>query len=149
MNARWFLPWALLLSLALPAGAGGQAMTEAQIEAVTRELASKMRCPVCQGVSIQDSPTELAVEMKNVIRQQLVEGQTPDEVKAYFVARYGEWVLLEPERKGFNLVVWLLPWFGLLAGGGMVVVLVRRWTRVPPSEVDLAGIAGPDDPEET
>jgi cytochrome c-type biogenesis protein CcmH len=149
MNARWFLPLALLFSLALPAAAGGQAMTEAQIEAVTRELASKMRCPVCQGVSIQDSPTELAVEMKNVIRQQLVEGQTPEEVKAYFVARYGEWVLLEPERKGFNLVVWLLPWFGLLAGGGMVVVLVRRWTRVPPSGMDLAGIAASDDPEET
>lgn len=144
MKIRRLLPLLCLLGLALPAGAqtpAGVAATDAAIEATTRELAAQMRCPVCQGVSIQDSPTELAQEMKSVIRQQLADGRSPEEVKAYFVDRYGEWILLQPEPKGFNLLVYVLPVLGLLAGGGVVAVTVRRWTRLPASGVPRIGAA--------
>jgi cytochrome c-type biogenesis protein CcmH len=60
---------------------------------------------------------------------QLAEGHSPEEVKAYFIARYGEWVLLEPDPRGFNLFVYIVPVLGLLFGGGLVAMALRRWTR--------------------
>jgi cytochrome c-type biogenesis protein CcmH len=139
MRLRLLLPIAALLA-GLAAVGSAQGPSEHALDAQTRELAAKLRCPVCQGVSIQDSPTELAQEMRSVIRQQLAAGRSSQEVKSYFVERYGEWVLLEPEPRGFNLVVYLLPLVGLLTGGGLVVALVRRWTRPPPPSRTLAGV---------
>src|SRR5687767_15874271 len=98
---------ALFLALALQ---GAPAVTtDTILEARTREVASGLRCPVCQGLSIQASPSELAVQMKDVVRQQLKEGKSPDEVRAYFVSKYGEWVLLEPKASGMNLLVYAAP----------------------------------------
>lgn len=102
------------------------------LEQQTNELAAVLRCPVCQGLSIQDSPSELSTQMKDVVREQLRSGKTPDEVKAYFVSKYGEWILLEPKPKGMNLLVYLAPFILLLAGGGLIVYTVRKWTRQPP-----------------
>ena len=66
--------------------------------------------------------------MRAVVRDRLRAGQTPDEVRAYFVSRYGEWILLEPTMKGLNLVLYVLP-IALIGGGLLLVVfLVRRWT---------------------
>ena len=100
---------------------------ETRIDIQVREIASELRCPVCQGLSLQDSPSELAQEMRDVIRTQLEEGKTPDEVKAYFVASYGEWILLEPTAKGFNLAVYLLPVIAVLCGVILLFVVTRRW----------------------
>jgi cytochrome c-type biogenesis protein CcmH len=137
---RRLLPLLACLLFVAPAPAESQALrTEAEIEAATRQLAVEMRCPVCQGVSIQDSPTELAQEMKGVIRQRLVDGESPDEVKAYFVDRYGEWILLRPEPTGFNLVVYILPVIGLMLGGGWVFATVRKWTRPADDEDVVVG----------
>jgi len=102
------------------------------LEARTREVASQLRCPVCQGLSLQDSPSELSQEMKDLVREQLRAGKTPEQVKQYFIARYGEWILLEPQAHGFNWLVYVLPLALLLAGGGVVVVAVRRWTSHTP-----------------
>lgn len=98
-----------------------------ELEIQTQRVAAELRCPVCQGTSINDSPSELAQQMKAVIREQLEAGRTPDEVKEYFVAKYGEWILLEPEARGFNLVVYLAPLLALLGGALIVVSAVRRW----------------------
>ena len=106
---------------------------DSALEARTREVASQLRCPVCQGISIQDSPSELAQDMRDVVRQQLRAGRTPDEVKAYFVGRYGDWILLEPPAHGFTLLVYALPIALLLAGGGILVVALRRWVRASPA----------------
>lgn len=100
----------------------------AALEAATTALASELRCPVCQGNSIQDSPSGLALEMRDVIRDQLRSGKTPDEVRAYFVAKYGEWILLSPRAEGLNLVVYLVPLAAVLVGGAIVWRTVRRWT---------------------
>lgn len=117
------LPPAALPSTSAPPPA------DPEITAEARRIASRLRCPVCEGLSIQDSPTELAREMKGVIREQLAEGRTPDEVKAYFIERYGEWVLLEPDPRGFNLLIYVVPMLVLLLGAGLVAVALRRWTR--------------------
>ena len=98
------------------------------LEARTRAIAAQLRCPVCQGLSIQDSPSELAQEMKALVREQLVQGRSADEIKRYFVARYGEWILLQPDARGFNLAIYILPLLALVCGIAVVALLVRRWT---------------------
>lgn len=113
----------------------GAPPTGESLEAQTRELASKLRCVVCQGLSIEDSPSELAREMKGVIREQLAAGRTPEEVTEYFVARYGEFVLLAPEPRGFNLVVYLAPVLALLGGAGFLALRIRSWVARPEDGV--------------
>jgi cytochrome c-type biogenesis protein CcmH len=98
------------------------------LEARTSAVASQLRCPVCQGLSIQDSPSELAQSMRAVVRDQLAAGKTPDQVKAYYVSRYGEWILLAPKASGFNLVAYALPVLAVVCGGLVIAVAVRRWT---------------------
>jgi len=108
------------------------------LETLVREIAQQLRCPVCQGLSVSDSPSELAHEMRAVVREQLQQGKTRQEILDYFVQRYGEWILLAPPKRGFNLVIWLLP-FALLPVGALAVYAgTRRWVRnrqaaTPPS----------------
>jgi cytochrome c-type biogenesis protein CcmH len=108
------------------------------LDARTREVAQGLRCPVCQGESIDASPAELAVELKSLVREQLAAGRTPDQVREYFVARYGEWILLKPKAGGANAAVYLLPPLLLVAGAALVVVLLRRWTRASRAEPPVA-----------
>lgn len=107
------------------------AQNDSILEARTKAVASELRCPVCQGLSIQDSPSELSQQMKQLVRDQLRAGKSPEEVKAYFVSKYGEWILLEPEAHGMNLAVYLAPFVLLLGGGALIVVMVRKWTARP------------------
>ena len=101
---------------------------DSALEARTSAVAGMLRCPVCQGLSIQDSPSELAQQMRALVRDQLAAGKTPDEVKAYFVTRYGEWILLAPPPHGFNLLAYAVPMLIVLGGGLGIAVAVRRWT---------------------
>lgn len=97
-------------------------------------VARQLRCPVCQQLSILDSPAELAVEMRAVVRERLAAGESEEQVLAYFVSKYGQWVLLDPPKRGFNLVVWLGP-LVLLVGGALVLAKVfAGWLRSPDRE---------------
>ncbi|MFQ5678108.1 MAG: cytochrome c-type biogenesis protein CcmH [Gemmatimonadota bacterium] len=98
-----------------------------ELDAVAAELAAQLRCPVCRNQSVLESSSELARQMQSVIRDQLAAGATPEEVKAYFVARYGEWILLKPTARGVNLAVYVLPPLLLLAGALLVRNRLRRW----------------------
>jgi len=106
------------------------ASADSALEARTREVASQLRCPVCQGLSLQDSPSELSQQMRGLVKDQLRAGRTPYEVRRYFVARYGEWILMEPPAHGFNWLVYGLPALVLLAGLGVVVMAIKRWTAL-------------------
>jgi len=112
-----------------PAFTQRTAVDSAQLEKRTSAVAAELRCPVCQGLSIQDSPSELALQMRGVVRDQLAAGRTPDEVKRYFVEKYGEWILLEPQAQGFNILVYVLPIAAVLGGIAFVAMAVRRWSR--------------------
>lgn len=93
------------------------------------EVAKELRCPICQNLSVADSPTELATQMRALIAEKLEAGESPEAIKAYFTSKYGDWVLLKPKREGFTWLVWLLPVFGLLIGGAAVVLFTRRSMR--------------------
>jgi Uncharacterized protein involved in biosynthesis of c-type cytochromes len=123
------------LLFAFVRGAAGQAARQdsVMLEQRTSAVASQLRCPVCQGLSIQDSPSELAQQMRGVVRDQLAAGRTPEEIKQYFTEKYGEWILLEPEAHGFNVLVYILPVAAVIVGALVVVVAVRRWSRPAPS----------------
>jgi cytochrome c-type biogenesis protein CcmH len=115
---------------------------ESTLDARTRELASQLRCPVCQGLSLQDSPSELSQQMRDVVRQQLAAGKTPAEIRAYFVGRYGEWILMRPEPHGFNWVVYALPLVLLAGGAWFLVFAVRKWTTPAPSLAEARSPSG-------
>jgi len=111
---------------------------DSALEARTSAVAAQLRCPVCQGLSIQDSPSELAQSMRSLVRDQLAQGKTPDQVKAYFVSKYGEWILLSPAPHGFNLLAYAVPILIVLGGGALITLAVRRWTSPAPDSPSAA-----------
>ena len=122
------LALALLVIAALPAPPLGAAPVS---EETVHEIGAQLRCVVCQSLSVADSPSETANQMRGIIRERLAAGETPEQVKAYFVEKYGLWILLAPPREGFNLLVWVVPFVALGAGLVLVLLLVRRWSRRP------------------
>ena len=113
---------ATLLLLALPPGTTS-AVSEEEVE----HIATQLRCPVCQNLSVADSPSEMAKEMRGLIRERLEQGETREQVMTYFVTKYGEWILLSPRASGFNLLVWILPFAAVLVGAVGILAVVRRW----------------------
>jgi cytochrome c-type biogenesis protein CcmH len=105
------------------------------LDARAKAISSRLRCPVCQGESIQDSPAELAAQMKGLVREQIVNGRSDVEVLDYFTQKYGQWILLEPQAQGLNLIVYWIPVLFLVIGGGVLWMVVRKWTR-PRTVVD-------------
>lgn len=91
------------------------------------DIARDLRCPVCQGQSAADSNADISVEMRRIIAEQLAQGKSPAQIKAYFVQRYGDWILYDPPRRGVTLWVWLSPVVGL---GVLGLVLWRYQGRV-------------------
>jgi cytochrome c-type biogenesis protein CcmH len=117
-----------------------------RLESMTKSVASQLRCPVCQGLSIQDSPSELSQQMRTVVKEQLAAGKSEQEVKDYFISKYGEWILLEPQAHGFNLLVYALPALLVLGGAIFLVVIVKKWTAAAPaSAAGGTGTADDDD----
>lgn len=94
-----------------------------------RAIADQLRCPVCRGVPITESPAELAQDMMHMIRAKLAAGETDAQILQYFADRYGEWILLKPRAEGMNLLVWVLPLAIFVGGAGIVTLAVIRWSR--------------------
>ena len=103
------------------------AATAPDLDDQTRAVATELRCVVCQNLSIADSPSEMAQQMRAIVREQLQAGKSPDEIKAFFVSKYGEWVLLKPKTTGFSALLWILPYAVLVLGVSAALWFVRRW----------------------
>ena len=86
-------------------------------------LGSRIRCPVCQGEAISESPSETAQSMMEIVEEQVAAGASDGEIIDYFKDRYGEFVVLDPPFRGLTLVLWLLP-LGAVAAG--IVLIVGR-----------------------
>lgn len=149
-RARSSLRTSLALALAVVAAAlvVGFATTQGSVEPVTtqqrvEQIASGLRCPVCQNLSVADSPSPIAASMRGEIRRRLFAGETPEEIQAYFVRRYGDWILLSPPRSGFRFLVWLAPVVALACG---VLVFLGR-LRVKDVPAELPPFAEPTEAE--
>jgi len=124
---RFAAPALLLMALvlALPVLAA-QALSEADLERRVQEITDQLRCPTCQALSVKDSDASFSVQIREKVRRMVEEGQSDDDIKGYFVARYGEWILRAPKKEGFGLVLWLLPFGAILGVGALLVLRVRR-----------------------
>lgn len=124
---------ALILSVALGQGYAPQRQgldpLEVEKEARVMRLGKLLRCAVCQGVSIADSPAAMARAQLDKVRELVLENRSDDEIMAYFVERYGEWVLLEPTSGGLNSVLWLGP--VALLGVGIALIVLQARRRAP------------------
>jgi cytochrome c-type biogenesis protein CcmH len=126
-------PYLLALVLfATPVGAvqPDEMLADPALEARARDISRDIRCPVCQGETIDDSNAPIARDLRLIIRERLVAGDSDQAVVDYIVARYGEGVLFNPPPQGVNLVLWLAGPALLLAGIGVAVAAGRR--RVVP-----------------
>ncbi len=108
---------------------GAQDANPSTLDPKVFEIAKELRCPVCTAESVGDSGSSIAVEMRDVIQQQLEEGKSEKEILAFFQERYGDWILLNPPKRGIHLLVWLLPLIAALVGVGLLAMYFRRWTK--------------------
>jgi cytochrome c-type biogenesis protein CcmH len=121
----------------------GRALVGAALEARTHEVAGLLRCPVCQGLSVGDSPSSLAQEMKGQVRELLAAGYDEEQILTYFEASYGEFVRLKPPLRGANWLVWFSPAIALLVGGAVVYRTLRA-RRSGAAENAPADAPGPE-----
>ena len=100
------------------------------------ELEGELVCPTCH-TTLDQSNAAVALRMKQFVRTRIAAGDTKSEIKHQLVAQFGKGVLAAPEQSGFDLLAWVLPIAGLLAGAGVLTLLEWRWTRRPEDELPL------------
>lgn len=118
----------LLLLLGTPALAvqPDEVLPDPAMEARAREISRSLRCPVCQSENIDDSDAGIARDLRLLVRERLVAGNSDADVVDFVVARYGEYVLLNPPVRGANLLLWAAGPLLLLAGAGIAATALRR-----------------------
>ena len=126
---RAFLAIVLALAVVPAALASEQPPTQAELE-------GELVCPTC-NTTLDQSNAPIALRMKQFVRTRIAAGDTKSEIKDQLVAQFGKGVLAAPEQSGFDLLAWVLPIAGLLAGGVVLTVLAWRWTRRPEDDLPL------------
>jgi cytochrome c-type biogenesis protein CcmH len=118
----------LLLMASAPAFAAPVADTFSNptTEARARALQRQLRCLVCQGESIDESGATLAADLRHLVRQQIADGKSDREIKDYLVARYGDFILMQPPLQADTYFLWLAPFVVLLGAGGVAFWVIRR-----------------------
>jgi cytochrome c-type biogenesis protein CcmH len=130
----------------------GPRLQGAALESRAKEVAGLLRCPVCQGLSVADSPSTMASNMRAQVKDLLAAGYGEEQILAYFERSYGEFVRLKPPLRGVNWLVWLAPVAGLLLGAAVIAWVLRGPRRAPaemtaarePSGSERADLPGPD-----
>lgn len=132
---------AIWLLLATPVFAldPSEILDDPALEERAREISAELRCLVCRNESIDESSASLARDLRVLVRERLVAGDSDEEVLDFVVARYGEYVLLSPRAEGSTLILWLAPLAGFLLAFGVAMVYLRgrNWTetdRLSPEE---------------
>jgi cytochrome c-type biogenesis protein CcmH len=136
-----------LLALALVTGQIAPARHDDPLEDKVKEdrvqrLGKGIRCPVCQGVSISDSPSSMAKAQLEKVRELVAAGKTDEQIFDYFEGIYGEWAFLEPRKTGLNAILWFAPL--LLVGVGILIIVLQSKGRAPPKAPAPAAPEGED-----
>jgi cytochrome c-type biogenesis protein CcmH len=117
----------LILSLhATSAAPAPDSLANPAQEARARSLQKQFRCLVCQGESLDESGAPLAADLRRLIREHIVRGETDAQITQYLVARYGDFILMKPPFEEDTWILWLAPFTVLLLGGGIAFVIVKR-----------------------
>lgn len=98
---------------------------EEQMQERIYELYNDLRCPTCQGLSVKDSEASFSVQIRQKTDELVEQGYSDQQVRDYFVARYGEWILRSPPKEGFNLLLWSVPGIGIF----FALTLLYFWAR--------------------
>ena len=91
------------------------------------DISAELMCPVCEGQSVAESNSQLARDMRSLVRKQLEEGKTREEIIGFFVSSYGETILAAPPPRGFAAVLWVLPVLSVLIGAAIILYTVRSY----------------------
>lgn len=135
------IPLIAILFMATPAQAVGvdaEVLKDPAQEALAQNVMAQLRCLVCQNQSIVDSDAPLAADLRGLVRKRIADGDTPQQVKDYLVARYGDWVLLKPPVKSNTLLLWGAPLGILVLGAGGILAARMRRGAAPLSDEDTA-----------
>jgi len=138
---------AILACVAAALAAGSAwAMSEQELDQRVLEISDQLRCPTCQAISVKDSEAAFSRQIRDKVRSMLREGKTEEEIRAYFVSSYGEWILRAPKKEGVGLLLWSLPFAAIVLAGGLIAWRLRRATQKPrpeptPATPDDAGKA--------
>ena len=116
----------LITLIVLAAFISSSAPASESIDDQTREISYLLMCPVCQGQSVAESNSELAKDMRSIIREKLEAGESKEEIIKYFVNRYGDSILGYPPVKGVNLLLWILPALAVVLGGIGIGLFLHR-----------------------
>jgi cytochrome c-type biogenesis protein CcmH/NrfF len=123
---RWWLVLAAMFGAVVIAALPQSDSVRTPDERVAH-LSKQIRCPTCAGRSVEESMAPLAVSSKEEITKRVQEGQSDEQIRAYFVSRYGNTALMSPERTGINRLPWVLPVLFVAAGAFVLVLAMRRW----------------------
>lgn len=123
---RWVALIVMLWAVPAFAVQPGEMLADPMLEARAREISAGLRCPICRNESIDESNAPLSAELRLVVRDRLMAGDSNQDVLDYLVARYGEYVLLKPTTDGANLILWLSAPALLLLALGIGWTTVRR-----------------------
>jgi cytochrome c-type biogenesis protein CcmH len=126
------LLWLLAASGAAVAAPVADTFSNPATETRARALQRQLRCLVCQGESIDESGATLAADLRHLVRQQIADGKSDQQIKDYLVARYGDFILMQPPLQGDTYVLWLAPFVVLLGAGGVAFWVIRRAKSTVP-----------------
>jgi cytochrome c-type biogenesis protein CcmH len=129
---RWG-PWIAVAVVAFSALAVAAFGTRAAPTAQDRvsSLSRTVKCPVCSGESVAESNAPASQEIRRQIAEQVQQGQSDDEIRSFYAAKYGQAVLLTPSASGVNVLVWILPVVALAIGIAALAIVFRRWSSMP------------------
>ncbi|MGE5202244.1 MAG: cytochrome c-type biogenesis protein CcmH [Acidobacteriota bacterium] len=122
-----FATWTLAAAWAVEPG---ERLDDPALEARARAISAELRCLVCQNQSLDDSSAELAHDLRVLIRERLKAGDSDEQVRAYLVRRYGEFILLKPPLQRDTYLLWYGPFVVLLLGGAAAMLFLRRRGRL-------------------
>lgn len=122
---KWLCVILCLLAAPLAAVQPDEVLDDAALELRARALSAELRCPVCRNESIDESSAEIARDLRLLLRERLVAGDSDEQAMRFLVDRYGDYILLKPTMEGANIALWLGAPIMLLLAGGIAFVTIR------------------------